>query len=102
MADFLTIADVIARDPTMPDLTVRQYAILDTLAQYRSVHFGLVAARFPFSKPVLHRALTVFKNAGWITQLASTSDRRRQSLSLTESGRQMVARLRSAGARRHV
>ncbi|MES2289325.1 MAG: MarR family transcriptional regulator [Pseudomonadota bacterium] len=99
MADLLTLSEIVARDPSMPDLTIRQYAVLNVLTQYRSVDFGVVCKRLGLSKPVLTRAITAFEASGWLDRSNDATDQRKRVLQLTSVGRDLAQRLRLAGSK---
>ena len=94
MADFLPSCEAITRDDTMPDLTIKQYALLNMLSQYDSVDYGELASNCGFQKPVLTRALHVLERCGWLASQPNPIDRRRRLMALTPSGRAFIAKLR--------
>ncbi len=95
MADFLASCAAIARDATMPDLTIRQYALLNILSQCDSMDYGDLASNCGFPKPVVTRALNVLEKDGWLASQTNPIDRRRRQLALTPSGRAFVVRLKN-------
>lgn len=90
----------IVTDPAMPDLTLRQLAVLMRVADVpkgqRGASTGEVAAEFMFRKPTVTRAVQRLVAAGFVVSMAAPMDARKVEISATQEGRAFIAKVTKA------
>jgi DNA-binding MarR family transcriptional regulator len=71
-------------------ITVAEWRVVAHLSQEDSVSVREICRRVGMDKPKVSRAATRLEEAGYVTKLVNTHDRRLIELSLTQKGREMI------------
>jgi DNA-binding MarR family transcriptional regulator len=86
-------------DTEVPDaVTLRQYRVLTRLATGGQEDVGALAARSGVRRPAMSQTVDGLVERGWVTRTEDPQDRRRRSVAITPTGRDV---LEGAGAALH-
>lgn len=81
------------------DLTMRQFAVLRTLAAEEGLSQAALGERLKIDASSIVLVLDSCQTAGWTERRPSPADRRRWAIHLTPAGRRVLARARRAASR---
>lgn len=91
MSDFLATATRIVRDPAMPDLTLRQIAVINYVGRRaKAPHVREIAKGLALSKPVVTRATKRLAELGLVDRTRPVDDLRCCIIQCTPAGRDML------------